>query len=175
MPFARVCAGTGCQLHRSRNSGLRRLGKSFLGRAEGLHRGCPRFAPADLNLVRLIVMWTWKLLDTKQVLWSFGEESGSVCPAEGFVWRRARFSRIVSCWANDRVPHDIAQGSIIGEAASRRAEALMLFSPGWHIKGGIFLSNRVCSRASLLCKMRFTLQMHLLFPIFSFSINCQLF
>ena len=120
-------------------------------------------------------MWTWKLLDTKQVLWSFCEESGSVCPAEGFVWRGARFSRVVSCWANDWVSHDIAQSSFIWEATRRRAEALMLFSLGWHIKRGMFLSDWVRSWASLLCKMLFALQVHFLFPIITISINCQLF
>ena len=120
-------------------------------------------------------MWTWELLNTEQVLWSFSQESGSVCPAEGFVWRGARFSRIVSCWANDWVSHDIAQGSFIGEATSRRAEALMLFSLGRHIERGMFLSDWVRSWASLLCKMLFTLQVHLLFPILAISINCQLF
>ena len=51
----------------------------------------------------------------------------------------------------------------------------MLFSLGRHIERGMFLSDWVRSWASLLCKMLFTLQVHLLFPILAISINCQLF
>ena len=100
------------------------------------------------------------VLYTKNILVSFGEKCGSVCPVLGERPLKDIFDDVVGARSHIAARLRALRPRRFNEAECRRVEALVLLLPGRNIEGCVLCGHRVCTGSSQSIEVLLAHQVH---------------